>query len=364
MKITIFGLTLSSSWGNGHATPYRAILRALHARGVDVIFFEKDVPYYARRRDLPEPQFCDLRLYREWDESRSAALRTAADSDVVITASYVPEGAQIADDLLNLSRPLRVFYDLDTPITLKRLAEGESDYLRRDQISQFDLYLSFAGGPILQELRSRYGAQCPRALYGCVDPDVYRALPPRRQWACDLSYMGTYARDRELKFRQMLLEPAVRQPELHFLLAGSMYPQEMSLPSNVKHVEHVSPAEHAQLYSSSRATLNITRAEMAAWGYCPSGRFFEATACGTPVITDRWRGLEEFFDLDSELLVADGSAEVVRALRLADSQLKQIASRARERTLQRHTGARRAEELLRYCEEARAGKVSAMEVAS
>ena len=352
MKIVVFGLTLSSSWGNGHATPYRAILRALKQRGVDITFFEKDVEYYALRRDFSDCDYCRLVLYPNWDELRSFALRQCEEADVVMTASYVPEGARIADEILHLQRPLRVFYDLDTPITLKALRTGSVDFLRADQIPAFDLYLSFTGGRILHALESELGASLVKPLYGCVDPDVHARVEKRAEFESGLSYMGTYAPDRQRRMDELFLEPARRLSKEQFILAGSMYPWEWQWPANVRRYEHVSPADHPALYSSSRMTLNITRKEMAASGYCPSGRFFEAAACGTPIITDYFEGLESFFDLHEEVMVADSGEDVVQALLMDGADLERMALHARERTLAEHTGESRANELLKYFDEA------------
>ncbi len=352
MKLTLFGLTISSSWGNGHATPCRALLRALHRRGHRVIFYEKDVEYYARRRDLASCDYCELVLYTDWDQVRARALADAADSDVVLCTSYCPAGARIADDVLELTRPLRAFYDLDTPITLSGLEQGNLDYLRRDQIPAFDLYLSFTGGGILAELEQRWGARRARPLYGCVDPEVHARVAVRPEYACALSYMGTYAADRQPQLEALFLEPARRLPASRFVLAGSMYPWPWNAPENVRRFEHVPPGEHAALYSSSRLTLNLTRAGMARFGYCPSGRFFEAAACGTAILSDPWPGLETFFS-DEEIFVANRTEDVVAALACPADALAQRAARARRRTLDEHTGDHRADEMLAHFEAAR-----------
>lgn len=362
MKITIFGLTLSSSWGNGHATPYRAILRALHRRGARIVFYEKDVPYYARHRDCPAPSYCNLRLYSAWDNVRTEALREAADSDIVIHASYCPEGARICDEVLDLGAPLHVFYDLDTPITLNALDGDGAEYLRREQIGRFDLYLSFTGGAVLRKLEREYGARLARPLYGCVDPDAYQRVGTNGDFCSSLSYLGTYAPDRQTKLDELFLEPARRRPDQQFVLAGSMYPWEWSWPPNVKRFEHVAPAEHAALYSSSRATLNITRQVMADSGFCPSGRFFEAAACSTPILTDWWEGLDSFFDPREELCVVRTAADVIACLDADDTEFRSKAERARIRTLAEHTGERRAEQLLTHCDEAYRKPRSASEV--
>ncbi len=352
MKITVFGLTISSSWGNGHATPYRAIFRALHRMGHEVHFFEKDVPYYSSRRDFQACDYCALTLYSTWDEIRWQALQAANESDVVISASYVPEGERICDEILALDHPLRVFYDLDTPITLKNMEDGGVEYVRSSQLSAFDLVLSFAGGKVLERLEEDYGARLVRPLYGCVDPDVYSRVTPAAQFTCDLSYLGTFAADRQPKLEEFFLEPARRHPERRFLLAGSLYPSGCQWPASVRKLEHVAPQEHPQFYSSSRITLNITRQEMALNGWCPSGRFFEAAACGTPILTDLWEGLDSFFDLREELLVATTAGDVDQALGLPEGELRALAERARARALEQHTGQVRAEQLLEYFEEA------------
>lgn len=352
VKITIFGLTISSSWGNGHATPYRALLRALDQLGHAVHFFEKDVPYYRSHRDLDGCDYCQLTFYSEWPEVRHVALQAAQESDVVITASYLPEGIRISDEILSLSRPLRVFYDLDTPVTLKNLQAGGVEYLRADQLSAFDLVLSFAGGKVMNELEQKYGARAVRPLYGCVDPDTYFPVTPQDDFACDLSYMGTFAEDRQARLDQLFLEPARRHTEKRFVLAGSLYPPDWQWSVNMRKLEHVAPLAHPSFYSSSRATLNITREEMVRNGWCPSGRFFEAAACCTPVITDGWEGLDCFFDLQSEIRVVHTTEDVENALQMSDEELRALAHRARQRTLEEHTGHVRAQQLLHYLEEA------------
>ena len=362
MKIAIFGLTLSSSWGNGHATPYRAIIRALHRCGHQVTFYEKDVEYYALRRDFQQYPYGKLVLYHSWDEIRESAMRDAAASDAVIVGSYCPEGARIGDDVLNLAVPLRVFYDLDTPVTIDRLATGPVEYLRPDQMPEWDLYLSFTGGRILDELRQRWRVRRPEPLFGCVDPDVHARVAARDDFRSLLSYMGTYAADRQEKLDRFFLEPARRLPNETFLLAGSLYPKHWNWGANVRVHEHVAPSQHAALYSSSRLTLNVTRDAMARFGYCPSGRFFEAAACGTPLLTDDWEGLHSFFSAD-ELFVARSSDDAVHAISSSDEELRRRAGRARQRTLDEHTGDCRAAQLLRYFDDVRTSTARAEAVA-
>ena len=358
MKITFVGLTISSSWGNGHATPYRALLRALARRGHKLVFYERDVEYYFSRRDFEQCDYCRLELYADWQQVRARALADARSSDAVVLGSFVPDGTQVADDLLALQNPLRVFYDLDTPVTLARLAKGDAGYIRGDQLSRFDLVLSFTGGQTLDILRRDYGARHVEALYGCVDPDVYKRTPIRTNFRSDLSYMGTYSADRQDKLDAFFLEPARRMPRRIFVLAGALYPWEWGpyWPRNVFRMEHVAPADHPAFYSSSRLTLNITRDTMATYGYCPSGRFFEAAACGTPIVSDTWPGIEEFFRDGQEIFLARKFADVMAAMQRTDMELARVAKRARERTLDEHTGDRRAKQLLAYFEQARADR--------
>lgn len=362
LKITIFGLTISSSWGNGHATPYRAIVKALHRRGHRISFYERDTEYYSLRRDFTECSYCDLVIYGSWDEVRSRALAEAAESDAVIVASYCPEGARIGDEVLGLPGPLHVFYDLDTPVTLQNLENGAVPYLRADQIPAWDLLLSFTGGETLVELRDRWRARLARPLFGCVDPDVHARVPLRDDFRCSLSYMGTYAEDRQEKVDRLFLEPARRLSAEHFTLAGSLYPWQWRWPENVRLFDHIAPGDHPALYSSSRLTLNVTRDSMARFGYCPSGRLFEAAACGTPLVTDCWEGLHAFFAKD-EVFVARSSEDVLEALGTPDRDLQRAAERSRQRTLDEHTGDRRAEQLLSYFDEARSSQPSAKAVA-
>lgn len=357
MKLTFIGLTLSSSWGNGHATPYRALLRALARRGCDIVFYERDVHYYYERRDFERTDYCQLELYPTWSEVRERALADARESDAVVLGSFVSDGEKIAADLLELAGPLRVFYDLDTPVTLARLAQGRSEYIRGAQLAAFDLVLSFTGGATLDVLTREFGVRMARALYGCVDPEVYARTDAAAELRSELSYMGTFSPDRQEKLDALFLEPARRLPSANFLLAGALYPWEWGpyWPANVRRVEHVAPKDHAAFYSSSRLTLNLTRAAMATYGYCPSGRFFEAAACGTPIVSDRWEGIETFFRDGEEIFLVDAVEGVLAAMARSDEELARVAERARERTLAEHSGDTRAAEFLRHLEAARGG---------
>ena len=356
MKIVIFGLTISSSWGNGHSTLWRGLCRALGEDGHRVVFFERDVSYYAGARDLWQvPGGGDLVLYGDWDGIRWRALQELDGADVVIVTSYCPD-ALAAADLARESSALSVFYDLDTPVTLSRLGRGENiPYIGAGGLAGYDLVLSYTGGAALTALRELLGATHAVPLYGHVDPDHHRPAEPHEQYRGDLSYIGTYAEDRQRALETLMLEPARRRPNLRFVIAGAQYPREFPWGQNIFFVRHLPPPEHPAFFASSRATLNITRRDMAAMGWCPSGRLFEAAACSAPVLSDKWDGLESFFTPGEEILLVENALDVIAALDLSDAELTRIASRARERTLSEHTSRHRAQELLEILNDARSG---------
>lgn len=354
MKIVIFGLTISSSWGNGHATLWRGLLRALAPRH-RVVFFERDQPFYAENRDLHSLPQHRLVLYSGWNETVRDARRELADADAAIVTSYCPDGTAATDLVLDSPAGVRAFYDLDTPVTLARLEAGESvPYIGPRGLRDFDVVLSYTGGGALGALVERLGARRVAPLYGSVDPDVHRPVPPAPEYRGDLSYLGTYAADRQEALERLFLEPARRLPKRRFVMGGAQYPVEFPWSDNVWFLQHIAPGDHSRFYCSSRLTLSVTRAAMARMGWCPSGRLFEAAACGTPVLSDRWDGLEDFFEADREILIAEDTRDAVAALSRPDEELANIGRRARDRALAEHTATHRARELVRILEEAAA----------
>jgi spore maturation protein CgeB len=352
VKIVIFGLTLSSSWGNGHATLWRGLISALSSRGHEVLFFEKDVPYYAAHRDLTSLPGAQLVLYSDWSAISSVARRSVVDADATIVTSYCPD-ANSATQLILDSAPgaLHVFYDLDTPVTLARVNAGEHvEYLPAAGLRSFDLVLSYTGGAALTSLRALLGARRVATLYGHVDPQSHRPVAGGPGPRADLSYLGTYAYDRQSSLEKLLIEPARRRPHKRFVLGGSGYPDGFPWTANLWFTRHVPPDRHPWFFCSSRLTLNVTRADMAALGYCPSGRLFEAAACGTAVLSDSWEGLDRFLCPGEEILVANSTEEALLALECSDEELARIARAARDRVLSEHTSARRAQELITLLE--------------
>jgi spore maturation protein CgeB len=344
MKIVIFGLTISSSWGNGHATVWRSLCRQLIGRGHTVVFFERDVPYYAAHRDLSTIDGGTLRLYQSWNDIVDTSGRELRDADVAIVTSYCPD-AVAASDSTWFSPALRVFYDLDAPVTIARVRAGEVvPYIPPNGLGDFDLVLSFTGGAALEALKTDIGAKKTAPLYGSVDPDVHRPVPCKESYRAALSYLGTYSQDRQRTLHDLFIAPAMRVPEARFVMGGAQYPAEFPWTNNIFFVQHLPPSEHPSFFCSSRVTLNVTRAAMRDMGWCPSGRLFEAAACGVPIISDQWDGLNEFFTPESEILIASSTQDVVAGLALSDEQLGRIAHAARERVLDEHTGAQRAQQ--------------------
>jgi len=354
MRFVIFGLTVSSSWGNGHATLWRGLLKALAARGHTIIFYEKDVPYYAATRDgWPLPAGVRLRLFSSLTDIWDEANRELSGADVTIVTSYCGDGPGICELVLRSGAGLKVFYDLDTPVTLHALASGENvSYLPRDGLVQFDIVLSYTGGRVLNELQTQLGARVVAPLYGWVDPDIHRPAKTIPEFRSALSYLGTYAKDRQEVLEELFVQTAFARPAERFVIGGAQYPDSFPWAENIFFVSHLPPALHPEFFCSGRATLNVTRRAMAAQGYCPSGRLFEAAACGTPIITDVWEGLENFFRFGTEILPVRTSRDVLAALALSDAELARIAEAAQARTLQQHTATVRAMELERILDEA------------
>lgn len=354
-NIVIFGLTVSSSWGNGHATLWRGLLRALSDRGHRVTFFEKDVQYYRDARDLTElPGGGDLRFYQDLPSLRAEAQCALDVADIAILTSYCPQGSEVAEMLLASNAAIKVFYDLDTPVTLRSLDTGAyPEYLPASGLAGFDLVLSYTGGRALTELQQRLKAGNVAPLYGWVDPLQHHPVPAQDHYRCELSYLGTYAPDRQPALERLFLDPARQLPKQNFLIGGAQYPAEFPWTENLYFHRHVPPAAHPAFFCSSQWTLNITRQAMAEYGFCPSGRLFEAASCGTPLLSDNWQGLETFLTPGEQIVLVDTADDVVRALQLPEAERERIARQARERVLVEHTADARVRTLEALLEQAR-----------
>ena len=363
MHVVVFGLTISSSWGNGHATLWRSMVRALARRGHTVTFYERDVSYYADTRDLWQLEHgAKLRLYGSMDEIAGEATKELAGADLAICTSFCPDGAAASDLILESHAAVRAFYDMDTPVTLDMLrGNGRVEYLPEYGLSDFDLVLSYTGGRALDELQQHLGARVVAPLYGWVDPESHGPVAPVERFRAALSYLGTYAKDRQKALTELFLEPAGRLPGERFLIGGAQYPECFPWSSNIFFTQHLEPAQHPAFFCSSRATLNVTRRAMAEYGYCPSGRLFEAAACGVPMLSDVWEGIDSFFTPGEEIFLVRDANDVIEALESSDAELKHVAQAARSRTLEQHTAECRVRELEQMCERVTgAGPLAAM----
>jgi spore maturation protein CgeB len=353
-EIIFIGLSITSSWGNGHASTYRSLIRGLHRRGHKVLFLERDQPWYASNRDAPILPFCQSRLYVDVEELRARFTPRIRAAAAVIVGSYVDDGRSVCDWVLEHATGVKGFYDIDTPVTLAKLRDDSCEYLAVSQVPEFDLMLSFTGGPTLQRLEHDFGAKCARPLYCSVDVDQHQPKDVRRD--IELGYLGTYSVDRQPALEQLLNEPARRLPKRRFAVVGAQYPAHLTWPKNVQRIDHMAPGSHAQFYGRQRFTLNLTRADMRKAGYSPSVRLFEAAACGTPIISDEWVGLSDVLEPGKEILLASSTDDVTHYLdEVSDEQARQIAIAARERVCAEHSSVHRAEELERYLNAARGG---------
>jgi spore maturation protein CgeB len=350
LRIVILGLSITSSWGNGHATTYRGLVRELASRGHDVLFLERDVEWYASNRDMPRPPRGRVALYRDLGELKRRFATAVREADLVIVGSYVPEGVEVGEWVTQIAKGVTAFYDIDTPVTLAKLERGKADYLSKQLIPRYQIYLSFTGGPTLERLERDYNSPMARPLYCSVDPELYYPAAVALRW--DLGYMGTYSADRQPGLERLLLEPARTWPPGRFVVAGPQYPTELRWPRNVRRIQHLPPARHRGFYNAQRFTLNLTRADMVAAGFSPSVRLFEAAACATPIVSDYWDGLSTLFEPDEEILIARSPETVLEWVRdLPEPERVALGQRARVRVLSEHTAAHRAAELEGYARE-------------
>ena len=352
MNIVILGLSITSSWGNGHATTYRGLVRELTAAGHSVLFLERDQPWYADNRDLPRPPYGETQLYNSITELKRRFVDQVREADCVIVGSYVPEAITIGEWVNDNAQGVTAFYDIDTPVTLAALQRGDCDYLSEQLIARYSIYLSFTGGPTLRQIERDYGSPMARPLYCSVDPALYFVEKAPLTWA--IGYLGTYSDDRQPTVQKFLIDVAAQEPGKRFVVAGPQYPASIAWPANVERIMHLEPKYHRAFYNAQRFTLNVTRADMIRAGYSPSVRLFEAAACGTPIISDEWPGLSDFFEPNEEILVASKTEDVLEILRvLPESERRAVGDRARERVLGAHTAAHRAAELEAFIEECR-----------
>lgn len=350
MKIVFIGLTISSSWGNGHATTYRALLKELARMDHEVYFLEHDKPWYSSNRDFDQAEDYQLKLYETVEDLRRRFKTIVRETDMVIVGSYVPHGVEVINWVFDTAKGVKAFYDIDTPVTLEKLDNDDNDYISKSVIPEFDLYLSFSGGEVLTLLEEKYGAVRARAMFCSVDPEKYHPVEKKKRW--ELGYLGTYSDDRQPTVDKFLIQPAIEMPEKGFVLAGPNYPSKITWPSNVHRIEHLAPEHHCQFYNQQQFTLNVTRQAMIKLGYSPSVRLFEAAACGVPIISDDWKGLSELFEENKEIFIARSTKDIHSILEeTSEKERERVAEAARTKVLENHTAAHRALTLISYYEE-------------
>jgi spore maturation protein CgeB len=351
LDIVFLGLSITSSWGNGHATTFRGLIRELNKRGHRITFLERDVPWYESNRDLPDPSFCTTILYNTLAELKQRHNEKIRNADLVIVGSYVPEGVAVGQFVVDTATGVTAFYDIDTPVTLAKLENNDYEYLTPELIGKYKMYLSFTGGHTLQRLEKEFRSPMARAFYCSFDPELYYPDPQPKIF--DLGYLGTYSSDRQPPLQRLMADAAAHLPEGKFVVAGPQYPPDINWPRNVERIEHLPPSEHRWFYNSQRFTLNITRQDMIQAGYSPSVRLFEAAACGTPIISDYWEGIDTIFEIGTEILISSSWKDTLYFLRrITDEERMEIAARALDKVLTYHTAGHRAKELEHYFKEA------------
>lgn len=337
-RIAVFGQSFSEQ-----GATWRSLLRAMHARGHDIMFFDRVSPSHAMSSVFAGADWLRLVVYDSLTELSDHADEICR-ADVLIISSGVPEAMLLTERLRSSAPGLLALYDMDTPITAAAMERGDCAYLDASTARLYDLALCATGGPFLELHAIATRLIMARPLFCSADPEQHVAPNAAKRW--DLSYLGDYSEDRQSGVEQLFLSVARALPDRRFAIAGAQYPDGIDWPENVERIEHMPPGEHASFYSASRFTLSVTRQEMRAAGYSPSVRLFEAAACATPIISDEWRGLDEIFAVGREIFVARRADDVIEFVtRTSDPARDALGTAARARVLGSHTGAHRAEEL-------------------
>lgn len=339
MKIAFWGSSLVSAYWNGAATYYRGILRALAQRGHEIAFYEPDAYDRQKHRDIDDPDWAHIVVYNPGDMGEvERCLGTSAKSDVVVKAS----GVGVLDEFLEArisglgDSTCRVFWDVDAPATLERLAANPHDPFG-PALPRFNLVLTYGGGTRVTEEYQQRGARACHAIYNAFDPDVHFPALPDHRFAGDLSFLGNRLPDREARVEEFFLRAAQLTPSKRFVLGGSGW-HDKPVPPNVNYVGHVYTADHNAFNCSARAVLNISRDSMARYGFSPATRVFEAAGAAACLITDEWEGIETFLLPEKEILVARSGAEVAKIVgELTPDRARSIGEAARKRVLTEHT---------------------------
>ncbi|MHB0858845.1 MAG: CgeB family protein [Anaerolineae bacterium] len=348
LDIAFFGSSLLSAYWNGAATYYRGIIKAMHARGHHITFYEPDAYSRQEHRDIDEPPWADVVVYSaDGEDGVRKVLDEARGADLIIKAS----GVGVFDPLLEsavveLKRygTLIAFWDVDAPVTLDRMTNDPYDPFR-SLVPRYDLILTYGGGERVVESYKMFGARECLPIYNALDPDTHHPVPPDARFEADCGFLGNRLPDREARVEEFLLRAAQELPERHFILGGNGW-ETKTLPTNVRPLGHVYTRDHNAFNCTLPCVLNVCRESMARYGYSPATRVFEAAGAGACIVTDAWEGIEAFLDPGQEVLVASDGHEVAEYVRTLDRRrAREMGEAARRRVLAHHTYACRAEQL-------------------
>ena len=347
MKFAFFGSSLVSAYWNGAATYYRGIIKAMHERGHEIVFYEPDAYDRQKNRDIEDPEYASIKVYQNSSTAVFEALDDAKDADVIVKTS----GVGVFDELLekevvNLKKEDRfvVFWDVDAPATLDRVKHDERDYFRKI-IPRFDLVLTYGGGDPVVNTYKAFGARQCFPIYNALDPSTHHPVPRDARFDADLAFLGNRLPDREKRVEQFFIDVAAQMSSAKFILGGSGW-LDKPMPTNVNYIGHVYTRDHNAFNCSPKAVLNISRDSMASYGFSPATRVFEAAGAGACIITDYWNGIDFFFEPEEEILVARSGEEVKEILAgLSSERAKKIGLAAKSKVLAKHTYANRAVEL-------------------
>ncbi|MDB5261494.1 MAG: hypothetical protein JWQ14_775 [Adhaeribacter sp.] len=347
LNIAFFGSSLVSAYWNGAATYYRGMVRALHTRGHQVTFYEPDAYERQQHRDIPDPDWAKVVVYPATEVAVLQMLAEATAADLVVKASGVGVFDELLEaEILKLQSPNRmvVFWDVDAPATLDRVQHNPQDPFR-PLIPQYDLILTYGGGePVVQAYEALGARQCV-PIYNALDTATHFPVEPDNRFTCDLAFLGNRLPDREARVETFFLDVAVTMPENKFIIGGSGWGDKPMSP-NIKYIGHVYTQDHNAFNCTPKAVLNISRESMARYGFSPATRVFEAAGAAACIITDYWDGIEEFFQPETEILVARDGKEVARKMAtLTPEKAKAIGQAAYQKVLAAHTYAHRAAQL-------------------
>ena len=350
MTIAFFGSSLVSAYWNGACTYYRGIVRALNDRGHRVCFYEPDAFDRQAHRDIDDPEWAQVVVYEPSDERAvREVVAGAAEAEVIVKASGVGVyDAVLEQAVAEIEGPeVRIFWDVDAPATLASM-ETDPESPLRELVGRYDIVLTYGGGQPAIDRYAALGARACVPVYNALDPETHHPAPPHPELACDLAFLGNRLPDREARVEEFLFGAVEALPRRSFLLGGSGWEERVANLANVRYLGHVPPGDHNALNRSALAVLNVSRESMAANGWSPATRVFEAAGAGACLISDEWEGIEDFLAPGEEVLVARDGGEVAELLEaLEPDRARAIGEAALERVLAEHTYDRRAEQVER-----------------